>query len=277
MRLERRAEEPRNGAREGTGGRSKKRARITGATTTVANPERRGTKRCSRSQPPAAGRCRYSADLSTERNVREADGSSRGRRELPAGAGGGETQPGSSGNRSNDYGATGAASSSELVDTPRQTAEGYLCPEPSEAGRDTEAERGHADVRNPDGTGSVHPAVATASADTDLRTGIQRAQLRVSARTERAGRGASRTAVCAGREGLGGGHRHHEVLRPRQPRHTDGPGRERDPGQTSVAIDGEVPAAGSNGGRVGGGQRGRDAARWPVVTAAGKHLSGCAR
>ena len=37
MRLERRAEEPRNGAREGTGGRRKKRARILGATTAVAN------------------------------------------------------------------------------------------------------------------------------------------------------------------------------------------------------------------------------------------------
>ena len=37
MRLERRAEEPRNGAREGTGDWRKKRARISGATTTVAN------------------------------------------------------------------------------------------------------------------------------------------------------------------------------------------------------------------------------------------------
>ncbi len=37
MRLERRAEEPRNGAREGTGDWRKKRARIPGATTTVAN------------------------------------------------------------------------------------------------------------------------------------------------------------------------------------------------------------------------------------------------
>jgi hypothetical protein len=37
MAVERRAEGPRNGAREGTGGRRKKRARMPGATTTVAN------------------------------------------------------------------------------------------------------------------------------------------------------------------------------------------------------------------------------------------------
>jgi hypothetical protein len=37
MRLERRAEEPRNGAREGTGGRRKKRLESWGVTTTVAN------------------------------------------------------------------------------------------------------------------------------------------------------------------------------------------------------------------------------------------------
>ena len=38
MRLERRAEEPNHGAREGTGDRRNKRTRITGATITVANP-----------------------------------------------------------------------------------------------------------------------------------------------------------------------------------------------------------------------------------------------
>jgi hypothetical protein len=39
MAVERRAEEPKNGAREGTRDRRKKRARIAGATTTVANLE----------------------------------------------------------------------------------------------------------------------------------------------------------------------------------------------------------------------------------------------
>ena len=38
MGLERRAEEPKNGAREGTEDRRNKRTRIAGATTTVANP-----------------------------------------------------------------------------------------------------------------------------------------------------------------------------------------------------------------------------------------------
>src|SRR5579884_1654463 len=58
------------------------------------------------------------------------------------------------------------------------------------------------------------------------------------------------TGVCAGREGLGGGYRHHQVLRPRQPRHPDGPDREGDPGQAGVAPDREVPAAGRDGGRT---------------------------
>jgi len=40
-----------------------------------------------------------------------------------------------------------------------------------------------------------------------------------------------------------------------KPRHSDGPDRESDPGQTGVALDWEVPAAGSDGERVGGSQR----------------------
>src|SRR6266404_3817176 len=218
-----------------------------------------------------------SANLSTEGNVRDGDGSCGGRRELHASGGGGETQPGGGGYGSDDHGGTRTASASELVDSQRQTLEGGLRSEPREAGRDTEAERGHADAGNPDGTGSVYTAVAVASADAGLRSAIQRAQLWVSAGAQRTGRRASRTAICAGREGLGGGYRHQQVLRPRQSRHSDGTNREGDPGQTGVAVDWEVPAAGYDGGRVGGGQRGGDAARRTAVSAAGQHLSGCAR
>jgi retron-type reverse transcriptase len=47
-----------------------------------------------------------------------------------------------------------------------------------------------------------------------------------------------------------------------------------DLGQTGVALDREVPAAGSNGERVGGSQCGRNAARRTFVSATGQHLSG---
>jgi len=217
------------------------------------------------------------ANLSTESDVRETDGNSRGRRKLSAGAKGGETQPRGRRHGSNDHGAIGTASDSELVDTQRQTTEGDLRPESSEAGRDTEAKRRHADARHPNGAGSVHTATAVAGADTDLGAAIQRAQLWVSTGAQRTGRRASRTAVCAGREGLGGGSRHHEVLRPRQSRHTNGPDRANRPGQAGVGADREIPAAGSDGGGDSGSQRGRDAARRTVVAAAGEHLSGWAR
>jgi len=51
MRLERRAEEPNHGAREGTEDRRNKRARITGATITVANLGAMGEEAV---QPPGA-------------------------------------------------------------------------------------------------------------------------------------------------------------------------------------------------------------------------------
>ena len=63
-----------------------------------------------------------------------------------------------------------------------------------------------------------------------------------------------------------------KFFRPCQSRHSDGPGRNNGPGQTGAALDREIPAAGSNGGRAGGGQCGRDAARRPAVTIAGEHL-----
>jgi hypothetical protein len=84
-------------------------------------------------------------------------------------------------------------------------------------------------------------------------------------------------AVCAGREGVGGGYRHHEVLRPCQSRHPDGADRQGDPGQTGVGADREIPAAGSDGGRGSDSQRGGYAARRPVIAAVGEYLSGRAR
>ncbi len=140
------------------------------------------------------------------------------------------------------------------MDTQRQATEGDLCASACEAGRDTQAEWGNADAGNPDGTGSVHTTAATAGDDADFRSAIQREQLWVSAGTQRTGRRQSRAAIRAGRKGLGGGYRHHQVLRPRQSRHPDGTGGTSHPGQKSVAIDWEIPAAGSDGGRVSGSQ-----------------------
>jgi len=51
MTVERRAEEPKNGAREGTGAGRNKQTRITGATITVANPGALGEEAV---QPPRA-------------------------------------------------------------------------------------------------------------------------------------------------------------------------------------------------------------------------------
>src|SRR5207248_3956378 len=97
-----------------------------------------------------------------------------------------------------------------------------LCSEAREAGRDTQAERRHANVGYSDGTGSVYSADDVADADADLRSTIQRAQLRIPTGAQRTGRRQSRTEVRAGRKGLGGGYRHHKVLRPCEPRHSDG-------------------------------------------------------
>src|SRR5664279_3675666 len=113
------------------------------------------------------------ANRPTESHVREADGSSGGGRELPVGAGGGETQPGSSGYRPDDHDATGTASSSELVDTQRQTSERDLRAESGKAGRDTQTKRGYANAGDTDGTGPVYSATAIAGADADLRSAIQ--------------------------------------------------------------------------------------------------------
>jgi hypothetical protein len=79
------------------------------------------------------------------------------------------------------------------------------------------------------------------------------------------------------REGLGGGYGHHEVLRPCQSRHSDGPDRESDSGQAGVALIGKYLRRGAMVDGVVVSQRGGHAARRAAVSAAGQHLSGCAR
>src|ERR1022692_2385739 len=216
---------------------------------------------------------RLFANLPKESDVREPDGRSRYGRKPGASFGSGDAEQRRGGDRPDDDEGTGETSSGALGKDSSEAAGGDLRPEPRKEGRNTQAERRHEDVGNPDGTRTVHSADAVAGADADLRSHVQRVELRISTGAKRTGRRASRTEVCAGREGVGGGYRHHEVLRPRQSRYSDGPDRQRDPGQTGVRADWEVPAAGSDGGGGSDSQRGRDAARWPVVSAAGQHLS----
>ena len=70
--------------------------------------------------------------------------------------------------------------------------------------------------------------------DADLRAEVQRAQLWIPTRAKRTGRRASRASICAGRQGLGGGSGHHQILRPRQSGHSDGEDRGSDPRQAGV-------------------------------------------
>src|SRR6185369_9025075 len=117
---------------------------------------------CSRDNPKRGDEAGSSANLSTESDIRDLDGSSRSRRELPTGPEGGKTQSRGWGHRPDDYGGTRAASSSARVDTQRQNSEGDLRSDACEAGRDTQAERGNADAGNPDGARSIQTAVAAA-------------------------------------------------------------------------------------------------------------------
>src|SRR6266568_9034392 len=118
------------------------------------------------------------ANLPKESDVREPDGRGRNGRELCAGAGGGKTQSGGGGDRPDDDEGAGESSSDALVKDPGEAAGGNLCSEPRKAGRNTQAERRHANAGDSDGTGSAHPADDVAGADADLRSTIQRAQLR---------------------------------------------------------------------------------------------------
>src|SRR5580704_1645998 len=118
MPVERRAEGPRNGAREGTGGWRNKRLESRAQQLRSPTRERPGKKRCSRWKPEAARRCQTHANLLTESDVRDVDGTSRGGGKLQPRPASGETQPGSGGSGRDDHGATGFASSSELGDTP---------------------------------------------------------------------------------------------------------------------------------------------------------------
>src|SRR5260370_736394 len=103
-----------------------------------------------------------------------------------------------------------------LAKDPCEVDDGHLRSEPREAEGNPQRERRHEDVRDTDGTGSVHPADVAAGNDADLGAEIQRAQLWVSARAEGGGCGASRARVCDEGPGLGGRSRYHGVLRSRQ-------------------------------------------------------------
>jgi hypothetical protein len=89
---------------------------------------------------------------------------------------GGKTQQGSGGDRPDDDDGTGEPSSGALEKDSSEAAGGDLRPDSCEEGRDTQAERTHEDAGNSNGTGSVD----TADADSDLRSAVQRVELRIS-------------------------------------------------------------------------------------------------
>src|ERR1035438_7766178 len=120
------------------------------------------------------------AKLPKESDVREPDGRSSYGRKPFAGFGSGDAKQRGGGDRPDDDRGTGEASSGALGKDTSEAVGGNLRSEPREEGRDTQAERRDKDVRNPDGTGSVHSADVVADSDADLRSGVQRAQLRIS-------------------------------------------------------------------------------------------------
>src|SRR6266700_4541797 len=212
------------------------------------------------------------ANLPKESDVREPDGRGRYGRKPFAGFGSGDAKQRRSGDRPDDDEGTGEASSGALGKDSGEATGRDLRSEPCKAGGNTQAERRHEDVGNPDGTGSVHSAEVVAGADADLRSQVQRVELRISTGAQGTRRRASRTEVRAGGEGLGGGYRYHKVLRPCQSRHPDGPDRQCDPGQTGVGADREISAAGRNGGGGSDSQRGGNAAGRSAFSTAGQHL-----
>src|ERR1022692_4695963 len=156
------------------------------------------------------------ANLPKESDVREPDGRSRYGRKPGASFGSGDAEQRRGGDRPDDDEGTGEASSGALGEDSGEAVGRDLRSNSRKTGRDTQAERRHEDVGDPDGTGSVYSADDAAGADADLRSKVQRVELRISTGAQGTGRRASRTEVRAGREGLGGGYRHHEVLRSRQ-------------------------------------------------------------
>ena len=156
------------------------------------------------------------AELPIDSDVRELDGRGSQRGELREGHQGGNRQRWFTWDRRDDDERVKRTPSQALAKDPCEVDDGHLRSEPREAEGNPQRERRHEDVRDTDGTGSVHPADVAAGNDADLGAEIQRAQLWVSARAEGGGCGASRARVCDEGPGLGGRSRYHGVLRSRQ-------------------------------------------------------------
>ena len=99
---------------------------------------------------------------------------------------------------------------------------------------------GDAGAGNPH-RGGHDPAGPVAGAATAHRSDLQRAQLRLSAGTQRASGGPSGQAVRGARPACGGGRGPGEILRPREPRHPDGSTGEAHCRQGGAAADPSLP------------------------------------
>ena len=152
-------------------------------------------KRWSRAEPrPAEARGRV-AKLSTESDARRSDGRGGRREELGAGAGGGTTQPGRGGDRSDDRRRTRSSLAAPRREDAGETRGRAMDAESREAGGHPEAERGGASARHTDGDGSGGAASLAASVATDFRSAVQRVKLRFSSGCWR-GSGTGSRGIC---------------------------------------------------------------------------------
>ena len=104
---------------------------------------------------------------------------------------GGQTQQRRGGHRPDDDGTTARPYSSALGKHPSQTAGGTYVPSPVRRVEIPKPNGGNTDAGHPDGAGSVDTANALAGAATDIRSDLQRAQLRIPTGAGSARRGAS--------------------------------------------------------------------------------------
>src|ERR1019366_4271782 len=171
--MERRAEESKNGAREGPGTAQRDQIR---EELQLRQPPGRVPK-AEAVQPRRArghGLTTLFREPPTESDVREADGRSCDAGKLPEGDRGGSRQRRSPGNRPDAGSGLGETPGSPLGEDPGEAAGRNLRSHTREANGNQEAERGCQNARNSYGDGSVHTAVAIASDDAGIRADVQR-------------------------------------------------------------------------------------------------------
>src|SRR5229473_6376443 len=138
-------------------------------------------------------------------------------------------------------------------------------------GGNPEAGRRGAKAWHPDGAGSIDPASGDAGSATQMGPDILRTQPRVPAETLGASSGSQSAAIHRCRPSLGGRPGLREILRPGQPRQTDGSDRTAGDRQESAPIDRGVLESGRAGERASESGGRRDTARWSAFSTPVEH------